>query len=73
MDWLTERTVGPTFLHEPHCVYCGLSLFRGHVCSGHSDLPALDDDGLTARQMREWWLANYSREQIVELAQGLAA
>jgi hypothetical protein len=66
-----DRILGKTFPGEPHCVYCGLSLYRGRTCGGCSDLPALDDD-YTAFQMRAWWLERYSLDEIRELAAAVA-
>lgn len=71
---LVERMLGPAFASEPHCVYCGTSLFQSRTCVGCSDLPKLDHDWQAARQaeqMRDWWLSNYSTSEIAELAQGL--
>jgi hypothetical protein len=69
---VNDRILGRAFANEPHCMYCGLSLYKGRVCGDCNDLPALDDD-YNARELRDWWLARYTLDEIRDLAQGIAA
>lgn len=67
-----DRILGLVFAHEPHCVYCGLSLYRGRLCGGCSDLPGLDDE-FTGWTLRRWWLDRHSLADLADIARGLEA